>query len=254
MAIRRLPDNVVDGLICYVRNSEAAAKWFEAQHWPDGEICCLHCGETDAIQHLPRAKPMPYPCSDCRKYFSLRTGTAIEHNKIQLCKWAIAIYLILTHPTGVFIIQLARDLGITQKSVRFLAHRIRKAFDVGMLDFAGPVEVDETYIAGKEKNKYRDKKLKACRGTVGKIPVVGVGDRATNSVAAEPMTTANRENAERLIRDAVAPGAKVYTDDSAVYAQIENYESVNHSAKVYVRGEVHTNGIESFRALLKRGY
>ncbi len=123
----------------------AAVEWFEGLHWPDGEICCLRCGGLDAYR-VKSGKPMPYRCRDCGKYFSLKTGTAMEDSKLPLRLWAWAIYLEMTNLKGVSSVKLGRDLKIRQASAWFMLHRIREAFvDVAMV-FEGPVEVDETYF------------------------------------------------------------------------------------------------------------
>ena len=232
---------------------EKAEEWFIAQRWPDG-VTCPFC-DSDNIAEVASRKPQPFRCRTCRKHFSVKTDTLLHSSKIPLHKWAIAFYLYSTNLKGVSSMKLHRDLGITQKSAWYMAHRIREMWDDSAEKFAGPVEADETYIGGKEGNKHADKKLRAGRGAVGKTAVAGVKDRATGQVSTAVVESTNKPTLQGFVGDRVADGATVYTDEHRAYdGLLYPHESVRHSVGEYVRDMAHTNGMESHWAMLKRGY
>jgi len=233
-----------------------AERWFAEQRWPDGPHC-PYCGSTN-VQSGAKHKTMPYRCREksCAKRFSVRTKTPMESSKLGFQTWAIALYQVTTNLKGVSSMKLHRDLGIRQRSAWFLAHRLREAWKDQGPQLSGPVEADETYIGGKRKNMPKAKRAKLTgRGAVGKVAVVGMKDRATKRVSARSVPTTDKPTLQGFVREHAAPDAKVYTDESSSYEGMPfDHEAVNHSAGEYVRGMAHTNGMESFWSMLKRGY
>ena len=174
---------------------DAAREWFESQVWRNGRSC-PRCG-SDRTHEASHAK-MPYRCTDCRAYFSVKTGTALEGSKVPLRKWAFAIYLEVTSLKGVSSMKLHRDIGVTQKTAWFMLHRLREAWAQETDGpFDGPVEVDETYMGGRKKNMSKGKRREVFgRGPAGKPMVMGAKDRATNEIVAKVVSRKNpRDNA-----------------------------------------------------------
>ena len=234
----------------------AAVKFFETSRWPDG-VRCPRCDKKETVSVVTSAKPQPYHCKECRKYFSVKVGTVMEASPIKYQTWLAAIYLMTVSRKGVSSCQLARQLDIQQKTAYFLLSRIREAWNTnGNFMLSGVIECDEAYFGGKEKNKHENKKLKEGRGAVGKTAVIAMKERGRNRVTAFPIAETDAKTLQNSIKENVVTGSTLYTDEHKSYTGISGYthETVAHSVGEYVKGMASTNGVESFWALLKRGY
>ena len=239
-------------------DENAARNWFESILWPDGTRICPRC-RSEKTHKCSHAK-MPYRCSDCRKYFSIKTGTVMENSKLPLLKWVYAIYLDSTSPKGVSSMKLHRDLGIRQATAWHMQQRIRAAFanEGPNIPFGGPVEVDEAYFGGKEGNKHARDKLRAGRGTAGKTAVVGAKDRASNKVRAMVVQSTGAKAIHSSVEKLSARKTAIYTDEARACVSLPDAEnkftraSVKHSVGEFVDGPIHTNNTESFWPMLKR--
>ena len=214
-------------------DDRTAEEWFIKTRWSSG-VACMECGSLN-IQVRPTRKPQPYRCRDCRKDFSVKTGTLMQGSNLGFRIWAIAIYIYTTGIKGTSSMKLHRDLGITQKTAWHLAHRIREAWEEETAPlFPGPVEVDEVYIGGKESNRHLSKKWGIRGGTRGKTAVVGVRDRGLNQISTQVVEDTTKTELHEVIRDRTIKGAKVYTDQNPSYRGLPNREAVRHNIGEYV--------------------
>ncbi len=234
-------------------DEKSAEQWLIQQRWPAG-IGCPRCGSMNVLIGAKHPNS-PFRCRDCRKCFSVRTGTVMQSSKLKYRVWVIAIYLLATNLKGVSSMKLHRDLRITQKTAWHLAMRLREACrDNDLSLFSGPVEVDEAYIGGLEKWKHEKNRTHPGGGGKGKTIVAGVKDRKTRRIRLAVIEHTDGPTLKEFIGKTTKDGVTVYTDEATAYKGLQNHGAVNHSVGVYVKGDVHTNGIESVWSMLKRAY
>jgi len=234
-------------------DATSARLYFEERRWK-GHLTCPHCGK-DHITKRGGKREGYYRCRDCGEEFTVRTGTILERSHVPLHKWLYAMYIVVTARKGMSSLQLSKEIGVTQKTAWFMLGRLREACASGGAMLKGIVEIDETFVGGKEGNKHAKKKLHFGGGTGGKVPVMVMHERG-GRVVAKPIESVSNETLRGEIDRHVKEGAMVYTDEHKGYNNLPNHirKHVKHSAGEYVgANNVHTNGIESVWAVLKRG-
>lgn len=245
----------ITGFMDRFRHEDACRAYFESIRFRNGEYC-PHCGHPVVYRYKDGRR---YRCAECRQDFTIKTGTVFGESKVSLHKWFLAIYLLTTCRKGISSVQLAKQVGVTQKTAWFMNHRLREAMKQNRGQLFGTVEIDETYVGGKAANMHAHKRAEKItgRGGVDKAVVFGLVQR-DGEVRATTITDTRMRTVEKHIVDQVQPGATIYTDDFASYNRLKRFfghETVNHRVGEYVRdGLVHTNSVESFWATFKRGY
>jgi transposase-like protein len=247
--------------IVFFSDPENCVRYMVERRWPDGVVKCPTCG-SENVSYVPSRRVWQCKTRHAKCQFSVKVGTIMEDSPIALDKWLMAMWMVANCRNGVSSHEIARDLGITQKSAWFMLHRIRLAMKVGpdaekLGSSGGPIEVDETFIGPKPQKMHRNKRLAVQSGLKAgkKVSVMGLLERDTREVRAKVVPNVKRETLQNEILRQVERKATVYTDGWVGYDNLATrefiHETVNHMEE-YVRGTVHTQGIENFWSLLKR--
>jgi transposase-like protein len=249
---KNLPQTLIEA-IRYFSDQDVCVQFVAKLRWPDGPVCPT-CGGTE---HSYLTTRRVWKCKDCKRQFSVKVGSIFEDSAIPLDKWLAAMWMIANSKNGVSSHEMARSLGITQKSAWFLLHRIRLAMQTGTFaKLDGEIEVDETFIGGKARNMHKDVRARKITGTGGKDKaiVAGVLQRG-GEMRAGVVSDTRRSTLQAGVREHVEMGSAVYSDAHSGYSGLDNeyaHKVVDHAEK-YVDGQVHVNGVENFWSLLKRG-
>jgi transposase-like protein len=246
--------------IQYFTDFENCRQFMVALRWPDGKVTCPKC-QSEKVTYLANARLYKCYGKHPKTKFSLKVGTVFEDSPVALEKWLPAVWMLVNDKNGISSWELSRALGVTQKTAWFMLHRIRLALKYGGFGFSkiggegSEVEADETFVGGKVRNMHKARRAKFGGGITGKTVVQGILDRNMREVRAKVVPNTKRETLQAEVLKNVKYGTKVYTDDAVPYDGLRSrfvHEVVNH-AETYVRGRVHTNGLENFWSLLKRG-
>jgi transposase-like protein len=245
--------------IRYFAKESNAFNFLKSIRWPDGIVKCPYCKSED-VSFISTRKV--WKCKHCteKSQFSVKVGTVMEDSPISLDKWLCAFWLIANAKNGISSYELHRSLGLTQKTAWFLLHRVRLAMQDGSIEkFSGRVEADETFIGGKARNMHADKKGNVKAGVVGKVAVMGLLERNSpnkhSRVKVRVVRNVRRPQLQKEIKKEVTQGSEIYTDALRSYSGLEQeyvHKVIDH-AECYAKGHVHTNGLENFWSLLKRG-
>jgi transposase-like protein len=238
-----------------------ARQWLEARIWPDGPVC-PHCGVVDqaTLMHGNSHRPGLYQCNACKAPFTVTVGTLYERSHIPLHKWLAATHLMMASKKGMSALQIGRLLGISKKTAWFVCHRIRESLretNPNMLGGDGKtVEIDESFVGGLEKNKHRSKRKHKGTGGTGKEAVFALVERG-GRVRSHHVPSVNAKTLRPILQAQLDGASMVMTDEGGAMklaaSDFERHESVNHSIGEYVRGDVHTNTIEGYFSIMKRG-
>lgn len=242
-------------------DEEAAIAHLESIVWADGAVC-PHCGSVERLGRLKgkTARPGLWKCYNCRKQFTVKVGTVFESSHVPVHKWLQAAYLMASSKKGISAHQLHRTLEVQYNTAWFMAHRLREAMRVLKIEPMGgegsTVEADETYVGGLEKNKHKSKRLNAGRGTVGKEAVFSLIERG-GKVRSNHVQHVTAENLRPIMFEQLHADSRLMTDEARVYSPLgrafAEHHTVNHGIGEYVRGDAHTNTIEGYFSIFKRG-